>query len=301
MVQMIKKYFPTEAALQIYNLLVLVFIALFFKQIDSSLMFIIIHLGLAVLIHQVNHLKTHYDNLPVNFLIIISPILLFSFYHYESGLINLVIFSDYLDPFIKQLDLAIFGRHYHRLWAAQHNVNFIDQVIHFFYFSYYGILFIPAFLLMLHDRSRVKKSWQHYLLTRRLLFLVTVTMLICYLIFIVIPVKGPTDYHAVLFPNPTGMVALMDFLYATGDTAGGAVPSSHVAVSFVITLYIFNYLKSIRWYLLVCFVFLAIGTTYCSYHYFIDVFGGLLTGGICYYFGSRLFFHIEGRFNGNSS
>lgn len=289
-----KKYFPTELILQIYNLLIFLFLLLFAGKVENLFLMLAIHAFMAVTIHYLNIIKFRYENIAVNFLIILAPVLLFSWYHYECGLINRFIFPDFFDNAIQKLDVWVFGKSYHKILARSLNSEIADQLIHFFYFSYYGILFIPAFLLMLNERKKPENpTWQHFVLTRKLLFTITFTMLLCYVIFIIFPVKGPTDYHRVLFPDPKGMVKIMNFLYANGDTDGGAVPSSHVAVSFVITIFICRHFKKIRWYLLVFFIGLAIGTTYCSYHYFIDVLGGLLTGGICYFLAGKLFPKLE--------
>jgi len=290
MKQFFRQYFPTEAALQIYNLLIFIFILVFSNKIDNAGYLLGIHFILGVLIQGVQIVKKTYESIPLNTLIILSPVLLFSFYHYETGLINRVIFTDFFDAVIRSLDRFLFGRSYHEIWARVIDSEWVDQIFHFFYFSYYGILFIPALLLMIRERRNISKpDWTKLVLTRQLLFTMTFTMLSCYLIFIVYPVKGPTDYHAVLFPEPKYMVAVMDFLYAHGDSAGGAVPSSHVAVSLVITIFCFRYFKEIRWYLLVFFIFLAIATTYCSYHYFVDVLGGVLAGLIFYIMAEKMF------------
>ncbi|NPE30389.1 phosphatase PAP2 family protein [Methanococcoides sp. SA1] len=282
------KYFPTEMILQIYNITVLSFILIFNGNIEQSTTYLLIHIFLAIAIHTVNYLKSNYDNILLNFFIVIAPILTFFFYHYESGVINLCFFSSHLDPLIQRWDLLVFGKHFHEIWANVVNCNIIDQVIHFSYFSYYGILILPAFFLMLKERKN-RHHWQDYRFTRKLIFALTFTMLLSYVIFIIFPVKGPVEYHSTLFPGPKGMVAVMDFLYANGDSDGGAFPSSHVAVSFVILIFVFRHFKEIRWYLLPFFLGLVIGTVYCSYHYMIDSVAGLIMGGICYYCAEKVF------------
>jgi len=284
------KYFPTELILQIYNIAVMIFILIFNGKIEQSTLYIFIHLTFAFLIHSAILIKQGHNKIFINFLIVVFPILLFSFYHYESGVINLCFFSSHLDSLIQKWDLLVFGKHYHEIWAKVVNCNFIDQVIHFSYFSYYGILIFPSFFMMIKERKKAD-NWKEFQLTRKLIFTLSFTMLLSYVIFIIFPVKGPVDYHSTLFPEPNGMVAIMDFLYTNGDSDGGAFPSSHVAVSFVILIFVFRHFKEIRWYILPFFLGLMIGTVYCSYHYLIDVVAGFVFGGICY-FGARKIYDI---------
>ncbi|MBN2280122.1 MAG: phosphatase PAP2 family protein [Candidatus Marinimicrobia bacterium] len=295
-----KKYYPSELLLQLYNLFLMIFIMVFHHKIENAALYLVIHVISAIILHSVNYTKQHFENLYLNFFLILTPVLLFSFYHFESGMINLVVFPNFFDSLIQKWDLFFFGKHYHEIWAKRINSNFVAQMIHFCYASYYVMLVIPAFLLTLKERKK-STHWQNFILTRQLVFSITFTMLVCYLIFILLPVKGPTDYHKVLFPEPTGIVKIMDFLYAKGDSDGGAFPSSHVAVSFVILISVFQHLKKIRWPLLVFFIFLIIGTVYCSYHYLIDLFAGLLTGLFLFITGKKLFFFLEGSFEKTSS
>jgi membrane-associated phospholipid phosphatase len=74
--------------------------------------------------------------------------------------------------------------------------------------------------------------------------------------------------------------------------AGGAFPSSHVAVAVSIAISIYRHIPRINWFVVPVVILLCISTVYCHYHYLIDVFGGLVIAWLGY-FGALKFYHKQ--------
>ena len=62
------------------------------------------------------------------------------------------------------------------------------------------------------------------------------------------------------------------------EAPGGTFPSSHVAVALCTLYFSWRFIPKIRWIHLIVVILLC-ASTYCRYHYVVDVFAGMLTGG----------------------
>lgn len=120
------------------------------------------------------------------------------------------------------------------------------------------------------------------------LFRFSFTMYICYILYILMPVRGP--HHTVLQADPLSvaggpMLAFVHMLQSYGSTVGAAFPSSHVAATWIVGFS----LKRVRpdWYrfALPFLWLLTISVFYLRYHYVLDaVFGYFLAVGLDWYF-----------------
>jgi len=284
---------PTDILFHLYNLLVCLFVIIFHDQIHIAYTLILSHLIIAFGYYYIKKITA--ENNSHSYISIIFTIMTLSFLHYESGMLNLIIFPEYFDDIVRSLDIHLFGLAPYKIADNYLNHPFIVQFFHFFYFSYYLILFIPILLIL-------KKETYYNSIpsgsTERSFFLLLFSMFACYIIFIIFPVKGPTDIHFEIFNKYNSLVGFLDFIYKYGDTHGGAMPSSHVAVSLVITVQSYHYLKKLFPYILCTFIFLTISTVYCSFHYGVDAIAGLVGGLIFYYLGESLYNFTQERLGG---
>jgi membrane-associated phospholipid phosphatase len=283
---------PTDWLFFLYNLSVSLFILFNLPVITNGLLLISTHLIIIALYIYLSSLNLNDANAIKlnNYIKIFFIISSLTFLHYESGLINLVIFPDYFDESIKALDLKLFGFPVYRLAEKYLRHNLIAQTFHLFYMTYYFILIIPL-LLIYKKHSATYLSFSGPV--EKSAFLLLFTMFTCYWIFIIFPVVGPTEVHYQIFKDYGGFVKLINLLYEHGDSAGGAMPSSHVSVSLVVTLFSFKYLKNWAPYILVCFIMLTFSTVYCSFHYGIDAIAGILVGLGLYYLGKYIHFKLK--------
>lgn len=214
------------------------------------------------------------------------PALLLPFVHYESGVLSQLVTADYFDPVFANLDRWLFGRDLYAWLAPTLGSLVISEIMNGAYFSFY--LMITGLLLATYLWRR---QW-----SEELVFMLTLCLYTHYFFFILLPVVGPTGLRASLFAGQGGLVG--PFVYAlveSGDTAGGAFPSSHCAGVIFLNWYagrIFG--RRVALLLAPVTILVVISSVYLSMHYAVDSVAGLITGGLFAYFGSRIYRRVTG-------
>ncbi len=290
---------PVEALLHIYNLLIIVYLCVFFSRIRSSPALLALHIAAAAAYMVFQYFRNRRNDRLLQIGTVWIPVVLLSALHYETGLFNRIIFNDFMDGFVINFDRTVFGLDPYLFLRQKCPYELLAQLSHAAYASFYVLLIAPVTLLYLHERKTSPAPetplgfWSQATRLKEMQFVLMFTMLSCYIIFIILPVKGPTDNHSALFPEPRGMVALMNYLFSSGDLDGGAMPSSHVAGALVVVIYTFRYLRRWFWVALGLFVPLAVSTVYNSYHYATDVIAGLIAGWAFYLAGKAVYWRID--------
>ena len=196
------------------------------------------------------------------------PIVLYTFLYYQSGLLNRVVFPEFLDATFWKLDVAVFGDFpgffLHRVLGGPA----ANEVFHFAYFCYYLMIPLVGLLLFVRDRR----------LFREFVFQLTALFCFCYAVYIFLPVEGPLQLRIEFFSGDGVFERVVNFLYAEGENPGAAFPSSHVAVALLVALWGGRQYRWLRWPLGTAFVLLCVATVYCAFHYGVDVIAGILLG-----------------------
>lgn len=188
----------------------------------------------------------------------------------ELGLIQALGPGVGYDGAISSLDLALFGRHLNLVWMPAMPYPALSELMHFFYFAYYPLIFLPPIAMCIAGRADALRD-----MTLRLM----ATYLGCYLLYLAFPVIGPAE----LLPHYDGALT-HGFFYglthaarAAGDSLGTAFPSSHVAGATTVAVLAWHWLPR-RLAVLVTIqaagVFLA--TIYTQNHYPVDSIAGLV-------------------------
>jgi hypothetical protein len=298
MKQSFKKMFPVvrvETLVHIYNALIILYILFFFSRISKSALLITIHIAAAAVYVLFQAGRNRWPHPLLQISTVWIPVILLSLFHYETGLFNRLIFNEFLDGLVVAFDEAVFGCQTYLLLRTILPFEWAAQFFHAAYAGFYLLLAGPVTLLYFQEvrnnagRGSPVEFWRCASRVQEMLFVTMFTMMACYIIAVILPVKGPTEYHAALFPEPRGMVAIMDFLFSNGDLDGGAVPSSHVAGAFVVVIYSYRFLKGWFWAALGLFIPLTISTVYNSYHYATDSIIGLAAGLVFYAAGKTVF------------
>ncbi|MFH1214063.1 MAG: phosphatase PAP2 family protein [Candidatus Neomarinimicrobiota bacterium] len=225
--------------------------------------------------------KENYDvRRPFYWLHFTLPLFTLAFYYTQCAAWDNLIFINTFDPLLMKWDTAIFGRALNLVLAPAVNSQFVDELMHGFYVSYYLIVFVPALLMLKRNRSHAFE----------LVFSLILMMYIHFLFFMVFPGDGPIPDRSHLFGRGTFFIPLENFIYrASEQNGGGAFPSTHVSCSILVLLYSLKYLP--KWRIPIC-IFCAgivLATVYCSYHYAIDSAAGIVTGTLFFFIGQYVY------------
>lgn len=264
------------------------------------------HAAGLVLIHAL--IQVHARRKPawgLDFLRHFYPVLLYTAFFCETGLLNRMFYPDYLDPMVARWEQALFG--------CQPSVLFMEKlpwlaVSELFYASYCSYYFMVTGVgLALFLRSR--QQFFHYVSVLSFLFYA------CYLIYVCLPIIGARVFFrqvegyslpqaiqqlAVTDAYPEAVQSgvffnLMRWIYRVFEAPGAAFPSSHVAVALCTVFFSFRYLRRIRCVHLAVAVLLCLSTIYCRYHYAVDVLAGLVTAAVLIPAGNWLYFKFGDR------
>lgn len=194
------------------------------------------------------------------------------FLYTEIAVLNRSVYGGrFFDEWIQVMEAGLFGGQPSMGLAEAFPYPPLSETLHFFYLSYYLIIFVPPLYLYVRGRKG-----DH----QRMVFNLMLAFLAHYVFFIFFPVQGPRY----LFPAPQGPVSeglvfrLTHRVLQAGSSQGAAFPSSHVGVSVAQTAMAFLVWKPAAPWLGLATAGLALGAVYGGFHYGVDVLCGLLYG-----------------------
>ena len=273
----------TQGYLAIVGLLVLI---LHGATLPQWLWFVLAHLVLLVAIDGlIRWYAARPDRHVVDFLRHLYPVLLYAFLYRETGSLNRLLETGYLDAHLLRWDLAMFGGLPSVSFMERLPYLLVSELLYASYFSYYFMIPGVGIALFLRQRAR----FQHYIAVLSFIFYV------CYLFYIFTPVMGPgildpekmplplpPDLAGLRLPEPPAAIQvgpffrIMQYVYEHFEAPGASFPSSHVAVALCTLYFSFRYLPRIRILHTVMVILMSIATVYCRYHYVADVIAGAL-------------------------
>jgi hypothetical protein len=261
-------------ALILWNL---VYVSIGWNRAISPLTHFLTYFSIGVGILFLIWLQEEYSPLKfLRFLRYAYPILLFGYFFESMTDVNHIVFPNFIDPFFQRIDQAIFGFQPVLEWGKQYSGYVIQEISHFSYFSYYLMIAGIPIYLYLKKRPAFHET----------LFAISFVFYICYFIYSWLPVIGGRYYSEAMTICTTYQdgifTRIMAFIYCKSPHLGGAFPSSHVAISIVITIAALRYVKAVGYVLVPLTLMLCLATVHGHYHYFIDVVAGLLTAVILY-------------------
>jgi membrane-associated phospholipid phosphatase len=237
---------------------------------------------------------------PLDFLRCFYPVLLYTWFFCETGLINRMFVPDYLDPMVIHWDQKLFGAQLSVRLMQKFPYPLLSEILYAAYFSYYLMVAGVGLALLLRNRDQ----FFHYV------SVVSFVFYVCYVIYIFLPVIGPmVFFHEVegyalpahiqqlaptdVYPEAIKagvMYRLMAWIYRVFEAPGAALPSSHVAIAICTLYFSFRYLRNIRYLHLAAAILLCVATIYGHYHYVSDVLTGLLTAAVLLPLANWLYF-----------
>ncbi len=206
-----------------------------------------------------------------------------------------------LDYVFASWEQSIFGCQIALIFSKAFPWPFFSELMDLGYASYYPMI---ALVVIFYFIFRYKEF-------ERASFIILTGFFIYYVIFILLPVTGPTFYYKAvgisdiaqgIFPNikdyfnycqdcleapgySNGIFyQLVEQAKAAGERPTAAFPSSHVGISTIVMMLIWHSKNHRFFYVLLPFyILLCFATVYIQAHYAIDAIAGLISGIIIYF------------------
>lgn len=211
-----------------------------------------------------------------------------------------------LDHLFAQAEQTVFGCQPALLFHETVPWSIASELFDMGYAAYYPMIAVAAIYYFL---------WR-YREYERAAFVIMASFFTYYVIFVLVPVTGPTFYYnavgidkiaAGIFPDlgdyfnthreclPSPGYAdgifyqLVEDAKAAGERPTAAFPSSHVGISTVIMLLVWHARnRRLLWAITPFYVLLCLATVYIQAHYAIDAIAGLISGSLLYFFFMRV-------------
>jgi membrane-associated phospholipid phosphatase len=238
----------------------------------------------------------------VSFLRHYYPILLYTGFYRETGVLNQMLYGGYLDDVFLRTERMLFGCQPGLDLMNWWPHRWVAEVLYAAYFSYYLMIAGVGLVLLFRRRDQ----FAHFV------SVVSFVFYLCYLTYIFVPVIGPRIVHSGLgdFELPPDVLPaspvttppavasgvffqIMAWIYERFETPGAAFPSSHVAVALTTLYFSWLYLRPIRWAHTVMAVLLCISTVYGRYHYVVDVLAGIAVAAALVPLGNWLYWRFD--------
>jgi len=206
-----------------------------------------------------------------------------------------------LDHIFAQLEQSTFGYQPALVFTKEFPSIVVSELMDMGYASYYPMIAVVCLYYFLFKYQEFEKC----------VFIILTSFFLYYLMYIFIPVTGPTFYyqavgldniahgifpnvhdyfntHTECLPSPGYKDGLFYHLVENAKDAGerptAAFPSSHVGISTICMLLAWHSKNRTLLYLLLpFFFFLCLSTVYIQAHYAIDALAGVVSGIILYY------------------
>ena len=195
------------------------------------------------------------------------PIPLFVFFYLETRHYIWLFFSDWFDPALIAMEESILGFNVIAEIARIDSPLLLDFWM-FGYFFYY--LMPPLAVGVMVWRNEPE-------LFRRLMTGISAGFLVSYTMFYFFPLEGPRYAMADVLPPLHGIVLypLVMLVQHNGSIHGGCMPSSHTAVAWIFTYYLYKAHRPTGWAMIVISFILSVGCLWGRFHYLTDVLVGL--------------------------
>ena len=173
------------------------------------------------------------------------------------------------DDLLIAADRALFGADA-TVWLQRFLRPALTDIFFIAYLTYYFIAIALGVVLWLQSRP----------VARRYIFTLTVSYLLSYAGYFLVPALGPRAALASRHSVPLETTAISRTVAATLDelehTKFDVFPSGHTMIAVVVLIVAFQRARDAFWWLLPIAACLVISTVYCRYHYVVDVIAGAL-------------------------
>ncbi|NQT24080.1 phosphatase PAP2 family protein [candidate division KSB1 bacterium] len=264
-----------------YLLLIGILVIPFHQDVKSWWIYPFMHLALILILVEFIRFSESRSNRILRAIRIFYPLLFATLGWKELNNLITMIFPYWANDLVIQIDMLLFGVH-PTVWVEQFFTPWLTELMNFFYAVFWFYTAIVA--LALYIKKREQDLFDFF-------FAVSFAYAVCFTLFLIFPSEGAwivlKDLH---HAEPEGgfFQHLNQAAQAKGTIRGGALPSSHVALSFVVACTSIKYFKRLGILLLILSFGVAVSTVYCRYHHAIDAISGVFTGFLLYWISNRI-------------
>ncbi|MSU24684.1 MAG: phosphatase PAP2 family protein [Opitutus sp.] len=219
------------------------------------------------------------------------PILLYVGLYVETVVVNRMMATPRLDPWLLRVDHELLGFQPAEVFPVAFVQPLFSEFMHLSYLSFHVMVGGVGWWLSVRNLT----AFRHFVTVVSLVFYA------CYATYLFVPAVGPrvlfadTPERAQFIaqygrpPRPTPVPAggqwagrAFTLVEEHGEIPGAAFPSSHVAVALVTAWFSWRYVRRIRWLHLFFVVTILFSTVYTRAHYAVDVIGGLVAAAVLF-------------------
>ena len=190
----------------------------------------------------------------------------------EVSRLSFLVREDWQDHYILAVESGVFSVP-PTVWLGQHGSWLLTEVLEIGYFSYFVILMIVGGVFYARKDKRP---------FRQVMDATVLAYLLCYVVFILLPMEGPAHTLAAQhdFPLPGGgpFHWMVQLIQSNAGVHGNGFPSVHVAGGVVSLFFAWKYAPKLGLALTPLVFLLCIGAVYDRYHYVSDVIAGVEVG-----------------------
>lgn len=266
---------PFDHLVVIYSWFILVITVNLARPIGNFIGVLAFHLSAILIVLLLVYLYDKYDNRGIALFRLLYPVVLMTFFYQTSGELVHIIFPNFLDYQVVAFEQSLLGIS-PTIWLDQRLSIFWTEFLSATYFSYY--LLIPGLSLVLFIHRKDKEII-------RFMTAICAAFFFSYMIFILYPIEGPRHFLASQYQNSVSgpfFRPLVEYIIKNGAFHGGAMPSSHCAVSIIVMIFAIRNYSRKAWFLIPVILGLAAGTVYGRFHYISDVVVGVVIAVLCY-------------------
>ncbi len=197
------------------------------------------------------------------------PVAMFIFSFEEVARFSLSLVPRWQDHRLIALEDWLFGLS-PNLWFSRFHSPWLSELMDLGYFSYFPMFPVAGGLLYPHQDKRF---------FRQLVLCSVLMYFLSFAIYLALPTEGPRHALPSLVLPARGWLFswLVRFIQHNAGVHGNAFPSSHVGLALLCVVFAWRAgNKRTAFVCALCLIGISAGAVYDSYHYFIDVVGGIV-------------------------
>ena len=202
-----------------------------------------------------------------------------------------LLFPFAIEKHLIAFDLWLFGQPPHQ-FIQTHVPSWGVELMAFAYWSYYPLIFGVTWYYYSSRSAKTSRDLSSEISFVDFMNRLCLSFYSCYLLFILFPARSPRhalNLSAQLQLDGGPFYHLIATMQNYVSVVGAAFPSSHVAVTWVAVLTLWDRYRRVFWSLMPLVMALTLSIFVLQYHYFLDAIAGVITAFIFEWFWRRFY------------